>query len=79
MNHNDLNQCRLDVERLRKAAYRMVELKADRDLAISHLRFTLREMQRIADWLKPNQVGIENEGIRARALDTLRMMKGWLK
>lgn len=79
MNHNDLNQCRLDVERLRKAADRMVELKAERDLAISHLRFTLREMQRIADWLKPGQVGIENEGIRARALDTLRMMKGWMK
>lgn len=57
----------------------MVELKAERDLAISHLRFTLREMQRIADWLKPNQVGIENDGIRARALDTLRMMKGWMK
>ena len=79
MNHNDLNQCRLDVERLRKAADRMVELKAERDLAISHLRFTLREMQRIADWLKPNQVGIENEGIRARALETLRRMRGRMK
>ena len=79
MNHNDLNQCRLDVERLRKASDRLVELKNERDLAVSHLRFTLREMQRIADWLKPNQVGIENEGIRARALDTLRMMRGWMK
>ena len=79
MNHNDLNQCRLDVERLRKAADRMVELKNERDLAVSNLRFTLREMQRIADWLKPGQVGIENEGIRARSLDTLRMMRGWMK
>jgi hypothetical protein len=78
MNHNDLNQCRLDVERLRKAADRLVELKAERDKMLVELRFTVEQLKLIATWLSVDPVS-NIEMCRQRALDTIGMMRGWMK
>lgn len=78
MNHNDLNQCRLDVERLRKAADRLVALKAERDKMLVELRFTVEQLKLIATWLGAHSVQ-HNEMARQRALDTIGMMRGWMK
>ena len=78
MNHNDLNQCRLDVERLRKAADRLVELKKERDNAASQLRWTVEQLKLIATWMSVDSVE-HKEMARQRALDTIGMMRGWMK
>lgn len=78
MNHNDLNQCRLDVERLRKAADRLVKLRDDRDNAISDLRHTVEQLKLIATWLSVDSVS-HTQMARQRALDTIGIMKGWMK
>ena len=78
MNHNDLNQCRLDVERLRKAADRLVELKKERDNAASQLRWTVEQLKLIATWLGVDSVS-HTQMARQRALDTIGMMRGWMK
>lgn len=78
MNHNDLNQCRLDVERLRKAADRLVALKSERDKAVAELRFTVEQLKLIATWLSIDSVS-HTQMARQCALDTIGMMKGWMK